>query len=191
MASSQRSQSWPGFLKATCPRARSPSWAWRTCAPTACQWVSATTSASGRMKVLSKLGTCPGKKPVHGDTDWRPSRRSLSPGAIPLVPCLLPGLDHRFLVSTVAALAAQCTVGALRSLVTASRWWASGLEMLVPGVIAAAVDYGTGAGIASIVGPGVERRPSGASEFARCFLMRDRPESVTFAATLRQRFCRA
>ncbi len=72
-------------------------------------------------------------------------------GAIPLVPYLVPGLDHRFLISTLAALAAQFTVGALRSAVTASRWWVSGLEMLILGVIVAVVAYATGAGIASLV----------------------------------------
>ena len=72
-------------------------------------------------------------------------------GAIPLVPYLVPGLDHRFLISTLSALAAQFTVGALRSAVTASRWWVSGLEMLILGVIVAVVAYATGAGIASLV----------------------------------------
>ncbi len=73
-------------------------------------------------------------------------------GAIPLVPYLMPGLEDRFVVATALALAAQFAVGALRSLVTASRWWASGLEMLVLGVIVAAVAYGTGAGIARAIG---------------------------------------
>ena len=51
-------------------------------------------------------------------------------GSIPLVPYLVPGLEHRFLVSTLMALAAQFLVGSLRSVVTTGRWWASGLEML-------------------------------------------------------------
>lgn len=72
-------------------------------------------------------------------------------GAIPLVPYLVAGLDYRFAISTVLALSAQFGVGALRSLVTASRWWASGLEMLVLGAIVAAVAYGTGAGIAWVI----------------------------------------
>ncbi len=75
-----------------------------------------------------------------------------SAGAIPLLPYLVPGLEQPFLVATVAALAAQFTVGALRSLVTASRWWLSGLEMLGLGVLVAVVAYGTGAGIAAVVG---------------------------------------
>ncbi len=75
-------------------------------------------------------------------------------GAIPLAPYLVPGVDHRFLLSALLALAAQFTVGALRSLVTATRWWQSGLEMLILGVLVAAVAYGAGAGLASIVEAG-------------------------------------
>ena len=72
-------------------------------------------------------------------------------GAIPLLPYVVPSLEYRFVLSAVLALAAQFAVGALRSLVTASRWWVSGLEMLVLGVLVAAVAYGTGAGIAAVV----------------------------------------
>lgn len=50
------------------------------------------------------------------------------------------------------ALVTQFTVGALRSWVTASRWWVSGLEMLPLGLLVALVAYGTGAGIASAIG---------------------------------------
>ena len=72
-------------------------------------------------------------------------------GSIPLVPYLVPGLDNRLLISTIMALAAQFSVGAVRSLVTTGRWWASGLEMLILGVLVAVVAYGAGAGIASVV----------------------------------------
>ena len=72
-------------------------------------------------------------------------------GAIPLLPYIVPNLEFQFLLSSVLALVAQFAVGALRSLVTASRWWVSGLEMLGLGVIVAVVAYGTGAGIAAIV----------------------------------------
>ena len=72
-------------------------------------------------------------------------------GAIPLLPYVLPGLEFRFLLSSVLALIAQFAVGALRSLVTASRWWVSGLEMLVLGIAVAVVAYATGAGIAAMV----------------------------------------
>ena len=75
-------------------------------------------------------------------------------GAIPLAPYLLPGLENQFLHATLAAMAAQFTVGALRALVTASRWWQSGLEMVALGALVAAVAYGAGAGIAAVVGAG-------------------------------------
>ena len=74
-------------------------------------------------------------------------------GSIPLVPYLVPGLEHRFLVATLMALAAQFLVGSLRSVVTTGRWWASGLEMLGLGALVAVVAYATGAGIASVVHP--------------------------------------
>ena len=76
-------------------------------------------------------------------------------GAIPLVPYVVPRLEYPFLLSAVLALVAQFAVGALRSIVTASRWWVSGLEMLVLGVLVAGVAYATGAGIAAIVHGGV------------------------------------
>ena len=75
-------------------------------------------------------------------------------GSIPLVPYLIPGLEHRFLVSALMALAAQFSIGASRSFVTSGRWWASGLEMLALGVLVAVVAYATGAGIASFVHSG-------------------------------------
>lgn len=73
-------------------------------------------------------------------------------GAVPLVPYLIPAVEQRFLWSAAAALVTQFGVGALRSWVTASRWWVSGLEMLVLGVLVALVAYWTGAGIASMIG---------------------------------------
>ena len=73
-------------------------------------------------------------------------------GAVPLLPYLAPDIGARFPLSTLLALTTQFTVGALRSWVTASRWWVSGLEMLLLGVLVAVVAYGTGAGIAAIIG---------------------------------------
>ena len=72
-------------------------------------------------------------------------------GTIPLLPNVVPNLESRFWLSALLALVAQFAVGALRSLVTASRWWVSGLEMLGLGVLVAVVAYATGAGIAAIV----------------------------------------
>ena len=76
-------------------------------------------------------------------------------GAVPLLPYLVPGLDGRFALASVCALGAQFGVGAARSLVTASRWWVSGLEMLGLGALVAVVAYATGAGIAGLVENGL------------------------------------
>lgn len=73
-------------------------------------------------------------------------------GAVPLLPYLWPGAEARFLLSAGAALVTQFSVGALRSWVTPGRWWVSGLEMLLLGVLVAGVAYGTGAWIAAVVG---------------------------------------
>ena len=70
-------------------------------------------------------------------------------GVVPLLPYLLPGVEQRFELAIACALGAQFAVGAGRSLVTASRWWVSGLEMLGLGAVVAAVAYVTGAVIAA------------------------------------------
>ena len=76
-------------------------------------------------------------------------------GVVPLLPYLVPGVERRFFLAGVCALVALFAVGAARSLVTASRWWVSGLEMLGLGALVAAVAYATGAGIATLVQNGV------------------------------------
>ena len=72
-------------------------------------------------------------------------------GAVPLLPYLVSAVDHRFPFAVIGALGAQFGVGAARAFVTASRWWVSGLEMLVLGALVAAVAYATGAGIARVI----------------------------------------
>ena len=57
---------------------------------------------------------------------------------------MVPGAGYEFIPAACLAFG----VGAARSLVTASRWWISGLEMLGLGVLVAVVAYATGAGIA-------------------------------------------
>ena len=54
------------------------------------------------------------------------------------------------MVAVVATLATLFVVGALRSAVTALRWWKAGLEMLAVGTLAAAVSYGVGWLIAGV-----------------------------------------
>jgi VIT1/CCC1 family predicted Fe2+/Mn2+ transporter len=71
-------------------------------------------------------------------------------GAVPLIPYLTVRPDQRFVVAVVATLATLFVVGALRSAVTALRWWKAGLEMLAVGALAAAVSYGVGWLIAGV-----------------------------------------
>ena len=72
-------------------------------------------------------------------------------GSVPLVPYVVPVPVDGFLPAVVLAFGALFGVGAARSLVTASRWWISGMEMLGLGALVAVVAYATGAGIARFV----------------------------------------
>jgi VIT1/CCC1 family predicted Fe2+/Mn2+ transporter len=65
-------------------------------------------------------------------------------GTIPLLPYVLVAPAQRFGVAVAATVATLFVVGALRSSVTALRWWKAGLEMLAVGALAAAVSYGVG-----------------------------------------------
>ena len=75
-------------------------------------------------------------------------------GSVPLVPYVVPVAFDGFIPAAVLAFGALFGVGAARSLVTASRWWISGMEMLGLGVLVAVVAYATGAGIALFVQSG-------------------------------------
>ncbi len=77
-------------------------------------------------------------------------------GAVPLLPYFVRGVEHPFALAAASAMAAQFGVGAGRSLVTASRWWVGGLEMLTLGGAVAGVAYGTGAAIARVVENGIQ-----------------------------------
>ena len=90
------------------------------------------------------------------EEEARPKRHGLATflafvvaGVVPLAPYLLPGFEPTFQAAVILALGAQFGVGAARSLVTASRWWVSGIEMLGLGAVVAAVAYGTGAVLAT------------------------------------------
>lgn len=73
-------------------------------------------------------------------------------GAMPLVAYLLPpAADLRFRVAAASTLATLFAVGAARTLATGRPWWRSGLEMLAVGALAAAVAYGLGAVLASLI----------------------------------------
>jgi VIT1/CCC1 family predicted Fe2+/Mn2+ transporter len=49
-------------------------------------------------------------------------------------------------------MAALFAVGAVRALVTADRWWRTGLEMLALGALVAASAYGAGAVVSALIG---------------------------------------
>jgi len=73
-------------------------------------------------------------------------------GALPLAPYVLPPVPPgQFQWSLFLTLLALFIVGALRSLVTADRWWRAGLEMLVLGALVAAAAYGAGYAIAAAI----------------------------------------
>lgn len=74
-------------------------------------------------------------------------------GLVPLLAYILPWFaGYRFQVATAMALATLFAVGASRALFTRRGWFASGLEMLLLGALAAAVAYAVGAAVASIIG---------------------------------------
>jgi VIT1/CCC1 family predicted Fe2+/Mn2+ transporter len=71
-------------------------------------------------------------------------------GIVPLIPYVTVPPNARFAVAIVATLVTLFVVGALRSAVTALRWWKAGLEMLAVGALASAVSYGVGWAIAGV-----------------------------------------
>ena len=73
-------------------------------------------------------------------------------GALPLMPYVLdtvPG--SRFAWSVVVAFIAMFAIGASRTFISNTRWWAGGLEMLGLGAIVTAVAYGVGAFVAGLI----------------------------------------
>jgi VIT1/CCC1 family predicted Fe2+/Mn2+ transporter len=72
-------------------------------------------------------------------------------GCVPLAPYVIPAFRaQEFGWSVTATLASLFAVGAARTLVTVTRWWTAGLEMLALGAIVAAAAYAAGALVASI-----------------------------------------
>lgn len=68
----------------------------------------------------------------------------LAAGSVPLLPFFLISPANVFPASCVATAATLFFVGSLRTVVTRSRWFVSGLEMLLIGSIAALAAYGIG-----------------------------------------------
>jgi VIT1/CCC1 family predicted Fe2+/Mn2+ transporter len=72
-------------------------------------------------------------------------------GAIPLVPFVLPiAPEARVTTATAATFLTLFLLGAVRALVTADRWWRTGLETLALGALVAAAAYGAGMLVARI-----------------------------------------
>jgi VIT1/CCC1 family predicted Fe2+/Mn2+ transporter len=91
-----------------------------------------------------------------------PSRHALATflafvvaGAVPLLPYLLGDLGDlgagRLMASTILTFVTLFAVGAARSSVTLGRWWQTGLEMLLLGVVVAGAAYAAGAIVAAAV----------------------------------------
>lgn len=77
-------------------------------------------------------------------------------GAVPLIAYLVPLLpDQRFPIAIGLTALILFVVGAARAAVIELKWWRSGLEMLIIGTVAAAVAYGIGALLSTLVGQGL------------------------------------
>jgi VIT1/CCC1 family predicted Fe2+/Mn2+ transporter len=72
-------------------------------------------------------------------------------GAIPLLPYVLKINGNIFFLAIISTSIALFTVGSLRSLVTKTRWWIGGFEMLGVGALAALVAYFVGDLLGKIV----------------------------------------
>jgi VIT1/CCC1 family predicted Fe2+/Mn2+ transporter len=72
-------------------------------------------------------------------------------GAVPLLPYFLELPGPRFGASVALAFLTMFLVGASRTLVSRTRWWAGGVEMLTLGALVMAVAYGVGALVAGMV----------------------------------------
>lgn len=73
-------------------------------------------------------------------------------GTVPLVPYMLPDVaSNRFASSAAFTLLAMFVVGASRSFIARTRWWAAGLEMAALGAVVSALAYGSGKLVAALV----------------------------------------
>jgi VIT1/CCC1 family predicted Fe2+/Mn2+ transporter len=74
-------------------------------------------------------------------------------GAVPLIPYVVGGIEHRVYWSTGLTFLALFGLGASRALVTVDRWWRAGLETLLLGAVVAVAAYGAGL-IAAVLASG-------------------------------------
>lgn len=73
-------------------------------------------------------------------------------GAVPLLPFIFGGSGNALAIAAVMTGAVFFSIGALKSKWSTARWWASGLETLTIGMVAAGVAYAVGALLKSWVG---------------------------------------
>jgi VIT1/CCC1 family predicted Fe2+/Mn2+ transporter len=74
-------------------------------------------------------------------------------GVVPLLPYVPSAMAiDRFALSVFLTLAAMFAVGASRALITRTRWWKAGCEMLGLGAVVAALAYASGKLVAGLVG---------------------------------------
>ncbi len=73
-------------------------------------------------------------------------------GAVPLLPFLFGGAGHALVIAAVMTGAVFFGIGALKSKWSTTRWWFSGLETFVIGMVAAGVAYAVGALLKGLIG---------------------------------------
>jgi VIT1/CCC1 family predicted Fe2+/Mn2+ transporter len=72
-------------------------------------------------------------------------------GLVPVLPFLI-GMEQAFAAACLTTAVVFATIGAVKSLWSPRPWWRSGFETLVVGSGAAAVAYGIGAWLRTLVG---------------------------------------
>jgi VIT1/CCC1 family predicted Fe2+/Mn2+ transporter len=93
--------------------------------------------------------------PAAVRSPWRAAGSTFSAfllcGLVPMAPFAL-GLAEAAWIAAVAAGLVFATIGAMKSQWSVSSWWRSALETLAVGSAAAAVAYGVGAGLRTVIG---------------------------------------
>ncbi|WP_258111827.1 VIT1/CCC1 transporter family protein [Alicyclobacillus sp. SP_1] len=80
----------------------------------------------------------------HWKSAFVGSLSTLVGGLVPLIPFLFASGILALILAAAVSIVAHFAVGALKTLVTARRWWTSGLEMTMAGIIVGVVAYGLG-----------------------------------------------
>jgi vacuolar iron transporter family protein len=94
------------------------------------------------------------------EEEARPARHGIATflafvvaGAVPLLPYAGgAGISAGLVLSVLLTFATLFVVGAMRALITVSRWWSAGAEMLLLGVVVAVAAYVSGSLVSTLVG---------------------------------------